>query len=137
MINEYLDHAFKGLLFPRNTYIKIDLSYSITVMLKRMTGWQKLPLQEMCRSYNKYNANRTKNVAYYMTTGLCLVRATCKKILCLSWEKVEFRTHKSLPYLFVTVQNIVPVCFHEAKKGGSVFYKWVMMLTFKFKYYPL
>ena len=49
---------------------------SITVMLKRMTGWQKLPLQEMCRSYNKYNANRTRNVAYYFTSGLCLVMAT-------------------------------------------------------------
>ena len=54
-------------------------------MLKRMTRWQKLPLQEMCRSYNKYNANGTRNVAYYitglyMTTGLCLVRATRKKI---------------------------------------------------------
>ena len=51
----------------------------ITVMLKHMTGWQKLPLQTMRRSYNKYNANMTRNVAYYMTTGLCLVRATCKK----------------------------------------------------------
>ena len=30
-------------------------------------------------NYNKYNANRTRNVAYYMTTGLCLVRAIHKK----------------------------------------------------------
>ena len=33
----------------------------------------------MCMSYIKYNANMTRNVAYYMTTVLCLVRATRKK----------------------------------------------------------
>ena len=50
-----------------------------------MTGWQKLPLQTMRRSYNKYNANMTRNVAYYMTTELCLVRATRKKKDCKTY----------------------------------------------------
>ena len=36
----------------------------------------------MCKSYIKYNANMTRNVAYYMTTELCLVRATRKKNTC-------------------------------------------------------
>ena len=37
--------------------------------------------QTVCKSYNKYNAIMTGNVAYYTTTGLCLVRATRKKKL--------------------------------------------------------
>ena len=43
-------------------------------MFKHLTEWQKLPLQTMWGNYNKYNANSTRNVAYYKTRVLSLGR---------------------------------------------------------------
>ena len=39
----------------------------------------KVPFQDMCWGYRKYTANGTRNVAYYMVTGLGPVRATRKR----------------------------------------------------------
>ena len=54
-----------------------------SVMLKVHEWVVKLPFQEMCWSYSKQTANGTRNVAYYMTTGLGPVSATHKKKLLI------------------------------------------------------
>ena len=81
---EWMVHRFIERLVPPSCIIFIALTLKFEVLfhkkiIKLMTGWQKLSPQTMCRSYIKYNAIMTRNVAYYITTGLCLVRATRKK----------------------------------------------------------
>ena len=47
-------------------------------------------------------------------------------LLCLSWEKVEFRTHKSLPYTF-TCSKFCLLVLLLAKNLVSAFFGWLKM----------